>query len=37
LDTLKSAVEEMKPVGYANLTHGFVKAFELLEKVRQHL
>jgi hypothetical protein len=36
LDTLKASVEEMKPEGYANLTHAFVKAFQLLEKVRQN-
>jgi len=35
LDTLKASVEEMKPEGYANLTHAFVKAFQLLDKYRE--
>jgi hypothetical protein len=35
LNTLKASVEEIRPEGYANLTHAFTKAFQLLEKVRQ--
>jgi hypothetical protein len=35
VNTLKAAVENIRPEGYANLTHAFTKAFQLLEKVRQ--
>jgi hypothetical protein len=36
VNTLKAAVENIRPEGYANLTHAFTKAFRLLEKVRQY-
>lgn len=35
VNTLKAAVENIRPEGYANLTHAFTKAFQLLERVRQ--
>ena len=37
LNMLKASVEEIRPEGHANLTHAFMKAFQLLEKVRQNL
>jgi hypothetical protein len=35
VSTLKAALEDVMPEGYANLTHAFAKAFKLLEMVRQ--
>ncbi|XP_069675652.1 voltage-dependent calcium channel subunit alpha-2/delta-3-like isoform X2 [Periplaneta americana] len=35
VNTLKDAVENIKPEGYANLTYAFNKAFQLLERYRE--
>lgn len=35
VSTLKAALEDVMPEGYANLTNAFTKAFKVLEKVRQ--